>query len=341
MNTFFEQLKKEAEHIRLSESEKRAMRGRLERAFAESASAGLVPSPLSFFAMRLVPATLSVLLVFGGVAYAAEDALPGEALYAVKTEFNERVREGIARSPEAKARWYAEAAERRAVEAEALAVRGELSAQAAEGLAERLEVHITRAEEFTRMVREEDGERGEALEMRLAAALEAHAFVLDTVLEEEGEEGRESAHALSQGIAMRSTPALRPHPVAKAVPTLETVSFMTVSEDGGAVEASLSAPATEAVFQTPEARDRNGRIIEEASAAIVRVEKTFSAMRASLPADLTLEIEARARSLREALANADEDERGVLRRAIVLEALLKAHKRLERPIFPAPAILDQ
>src|SRR3989344_2570438 len=73
-------------------------------------------------------ALLLVLCVGGGVSFAAENTVPGDALYSVKTSVNENVRAAIAVSTEAEARWQAQAAQRRLAEAKELSARGELSA---------------------------------------------------------------------------------------------------------------------------------------------------------------------------------------------------------------------
>ncbi len=80
---------------------------------------------------------IALIISVGGASVAAETAVPGDALYAVKTEFTEPVRGQLARSTEAQARWQAELADRRLAEARMLATRGTLNAASASGLSER------------------------------------------------------------------------------------------------------------------------------------------------------------------------------------------------------------
>jgi hypothetical protein len=62
-----------------------------------------------------------------GTSYAAESSLPGEPLYAVKTQVNEKVRGALASSGTAKLDWSASLTDRRFQEAEALAAEGRLT----------------------------------------------------------------------------------------------------------------------------------------------------------------------------------------------------------------------
>ena len=90
-------------------------------------------------------ALIIALCLGGGVSFAAENAVPGDALYVVKTEVNENVRAALAVSTEAKARWQTKAAERRLQEAEKLSARGELSADVAAKLGAEFSEHAEAA----------------------------------------------------------------------------------------------------------------------------------------------------------------------------------------------------
>ncbi len=70
------------------------------------------------------------LALSGGVAFEAEQALPGDALYGFKVGVNENVRSAFAVGTQAQADWDIEAANRRLDEAEKLAVAGRLDADA-------------------------------------------------------------------------------------------------------------------------------------------------------------------------------------------------------------------
>ena len=65
-----------------------------------------------------MPIILILALMFGGggISYAAEGAVPGDALYPIKVSVNEEVRDLVAFSPEAKADWETRRLERRLAE---------------------------------------------------------------------------------------------------------------------------------------------------------------------------------------------------------------------------------
>ncbi len=76
--------------------------------------------------------TALVLTLFMGVgtSYAAEGALPGDSLYPVKIQVNEKIQGALALSDEAKADFYASRAERRLEEVELLTAQGRLTEDA-------------------------------------------------------------------------------------------------------------------------------------------------------------------------------------------------------------------
>lgn len=90
------------------------------------------PFLFSFFSLsKSFRATLVALLIIvvtgGGVASAAEGAIPGDVLYPVKIEVNEKIRTAFAKTPVAKYRLAVELVERRLEEAERLEDRGQLN----------------------------------------------------------------------------------------------------------------------------------------------------------------------------------------------------------------------
>lgn len=87
-----------------------------------------------FSTRMMVPAFALVLVIGVGTSYAAEGALPGDALYPVKVLFNEPLGEVFQRSDSAKAEWESRLVSRRLEEAEALLAKGELTPIAQEEL---------------------------------------------------------------------------------------------------------------------------------------------------------------------------------------------------------------
>lgn len=82
----------------------------------------------------------------GGVSYAAQNSLPGDALYGVKIQVNEKVRTAFAFSDEAKAKVETSLATERLEEAEELAVEGRLDSETSARIAENFAAHAERVQ---------------------------------------------------------------------------------------------------------------------------------------------------------------------------------------------------
>lgn len=93
----------------------------------------------------MVPIIIAIILATtGGVSLAAQNSLPGEALYGVKVRINEKVRAALALNEEDKAEVEADAAEERLEEAEELAAAGKFDADVAERLEANFKLHADR-----------------------------------------------------------------------------------------------------------------------------------------------------------------------------------------------------
>lgn len=207
--TFFEQLKKDAREVRLSKEEREAMRSAIERAFPPLVKSPIrvTPSPFLFVHSKLVlPLTfvLIVVLVGGGSAYAAEGAVPGDALYSIKVNVNEKVAEALAVSIEARAAAHAKFAERRMREAEVLAERGALTASTKEEIEVRLDHHAAEVDTIVAEVGKENPGAAEELSSRLGSLLEAHSALIERLAEEVGEgESREESKRFAAALKER------------------------------------------------------------------------------------------------------------------------------------------
>jgi len=204
VNSFFEQLKKETQHIRLSMREREGIRCALEEAMHRPAQAGahpltrspirIIPSPFLFIAPRLMSSLAFVLILAvagSGTAYAAEAAVPGDVLYPVKVRVNEPLRAALALSSEAKATWHAEAAERRMKEAEVLAARGTLTTDVKVELEENFDTHATEVEAIVEAFGDEDPVVAADISTRLGSSIAAHSAVIARLGERgEDEESR-------------------------------------------------------------------------------------------------------------------------------------------------------
>ncbi|MDB5188104.1 MAG: hypothetical protein JWO50_624 [Candidatus Kaiserbacteria bacterium] len=130
MNNFEEKLKTQTNIHTLSTEEKATMRAMV---FKYATPAGrLVKSPLQWWAMPqfAIPAALVLLLtvVGSGTTYAAEMALPGDALYKVKINVVENIKVALAVGPKAKEQVHTQLAAERLDEARVLASEGRLDA---------------------------------------------------------------------------------------------------------------------------------------------------------------------------------------------------------------------
>jgi hypothetical protein len=169
--------------VRLPEEVRTRMRAELS-AYADLHEYTPVPvvSPFHTLRMRLYTGLTAVLLftvTLGGTAFAAEDALPGSPLYAVKLRVTEPIQTALVPSIEGKAAWHAILAERRLEEAALLAAREELSPEVTEDLAENLEAHVDASVAASTVV-ESQGDVVTALALRsdLEARLTAHTQIL-------------------------------------------------------------------------------------------------------------------------------------------------------------------
>lgn len=79
----------------------------------------------------------------GGATLAAENALPGDALWSYKVNVNENIRSSFAGSTEAKAEAHINAIEQRMQETEKLATEGQLTAETQASIETNLDLHTT------------------------------------------------------------------------------------------------------------------------------------------------------------------------------------------------------
>jgi hypothetical protein len=153
----------------------------------ESRSIGQVPQRTSFISRlvtirsrHMTAALVAVALIAGGgTTYAAQGAVPGDILYPVKVEINENVRSAIAVSNESEAELQAVLVRERLEEAETLAARGELDAEASANLRTRLAEHYTEASDRGEAAQAEgDFETSAAVRASLEGTLKTYDGIL-------------------------------------------------------------------------------------------------------------------------------------------------------------------
>ena len=144
-------------------------------------------TPRSTKTQKFAVSTFIVLLVvvvmlFGGAsatAYASQSALPGDALYPIKTSL-EQTQAALARDAYSQAQIYMQFAQRRLDEINELVQEGRYSD--VEIASSEFEYHIQQAIDALQTVMEGDAERGAVLSQEISQALLDYALTLKTVL---------------------------------------------------------------------------------------------------------------------------------------------------------------
>ncbi|MEY4744152.1 MAG: hypothetical protein RL272_97 [Candidatus Parcubacteria bacterium] len=188
----------DARGVALTAAEKATGRAILEQYMlltpvrAERAEAGAKPA-FRFAAFGLAgrvatvfSLVLGLMLSSAGVSYAAEGSLPGDALYPVKVAVNEELRAALAPTPEAKAAWEAERAERRLAEAEKLAKKGTLKTETRVSLEADFKRHSEKAqEEIAAFDATTDANAAANVSAHLEGSLRAHKKIIAALTEDE------------------------------------------------------------------------------------------------------------------------------------------------------------
>ncbi len=183
------------QHDKLTDSERARIRGFLHAFMADHpARAPFVLRTLdslemalfqfTFMPLRLAGAGLVVVLCASvGTSYAAEGALPGQALYGVKINVNEKIAGAMAVSPVAKAEFNADLTVRRLEEAEILAAANQLSPEISSDIQTRIETSAANFSESVAAIElTNNGELAAAeVQSDLEATLSAHANVLSAL----------------------------------------------------------------------------------------------------------------------------------------------------------------
>jgi hypothetical protein len=107
-----------------------------------------VPMSTSLFSLKRMYMPFVILLavmVGGGTSFAAQDAVPGDFLYAIKTEVNEPVRSALAVGANAEADLQADIIAERIEEAEVLKAEGRFDGEVAAQLAANIQTHVAKA----------------------------------------------------------------------------------------------------------------------------------------------------------------------------------------------------
>ncbi len=183
-------LKHSLSKLRLSDAERSTMREVLITRMRSTQATPSIPSPYGGFFMTLTfqrtAAFIAVFAVFvsgaGGVSLAAEESVPGDAIYALKVNVNEPLYTLTAVTPSAKAAVATSRTERRLKEAEVLAARGSLDESAVAELSERFHASAEEAASHIDELSEKAPEKGIDASVELESVLSAHGRIIDDII---------------------------------------------------------------------------------------------------------------------------------------------------------------
>lgn len=165
MKEDFKNFIKRSRDIKLSETEKGFLRSKISEFISFSPIRGKAPilrekTYISIFEvqhfMKAASLVLIIAVVVGGtgVSYAASNALPGEALYAVKVNINEGLEESLARTPQAKLALQSEHIQKRLDEVQTLRKENRLSPATQKIVIAKLDEHTESASKSIDELRE-------------------------------------------------------------------------------------------------------------------------------------------------------------------------------------------
>lgn len=194
----------------------------------ESFLDGLERTPL-LSARAMVPALALVLVVGIGTSFAAEGALPGDALYPIKVLFNEPFGAALQRSDSAKAKWESTLVSRRLEEAEALAAKGQLTPSVQEALQSSIALSATEFNASVAKLAEVDDVAVVRAQSQFEASLAGHEEVLTKLSRVRDEDARSIAPILASISAQKLTLAVNRATVEAKVATRDGASVRTIA----------------------------------------------------------------------------------------------------------------
>ncbi len=192
MKSFDTDLKKYAEKINLKVSERHELRERVlsymeyhplpKQNAGTKELARAIPSELfTVFHFKAFHARIAggVFILFLIVApFIAERSVPGDALYLVKTGFNETLQGQLVDSPYEKIEFETKLMERRISEARVLASEGKLTEEVKTHIAETVKEHTTAVQEGLAVLRTQDADGAAIAEIAFNSSLEVQSAVL-------------------------------------------------------------------------------------------------------------------------------------------------------------------
>jgi len=144
-----------------------------------------IANPIKILALALILA----LTTGSGFAYAAENALPGNILYSIKTNINEEVRGLFLGSSEKKMVWEIEKTERRMEEAAELVITNKMTTKTSEEIKTRIDQHTKKISKEIKEIKNENPETALEISSQLESSINAHNTMLLAVKEKSDANG--------------------------------------------------------------------------------------------------------------------------------------------------------
>lgn len=207
MNRFTDHVHTAAHEHGLTDAEKARMQNTIHaymalkprRTHQMHQSSARAITPFSWVFAHRALAFAAVLAILGssaGVSYAAESALPGDALYSIKTNVNEPLRGALATTPQAKAQWAIQVAGERAKEAATLAAEKRLDAATQAELETSLVAHAQIATDALDVQATSAPAASAEVATRFEARLSEYERLIASIGSEDGDEAPAFAVAL-------------------------------------------------------------------------------------------------------------------------------------------------
>jgi Domain of unknown function (DUF5667) len=186
--------------------------------FGQQTKRGVVAFGAQLARFRIAVGAVA-LLFFITIPVVAEQALPGDTLYAVKVRFNEGVRSQLLFSPYEKMKWETKRVERRIAEARLLVKEGKLTEEKENTLEETVRSHTTAVQAQLAELRKSDDITGVAVaEVTLESALDVQSAVLNTEIRQEASYKKRARALCCQRIL-----GTIPHRIRRSPPGLQKI----------------------------------------------------------------------------------------------------------------------
>ncbi|MFA6520300.1 MAG: DUF5667 domain-containing protein [Candidatus Paceibacterota bacterium] len=205
---------KKLKDIKLSDLEKKELFKRISNTILKKDSdtklSYSIPSPFFSFSIRssflkVGFSAIFLLSITSATAFASLDALPGDVLYGVKTNFVEKIPNFIYFTPESRAEYSFKKIENRVDEFERLSAKGKLTKEKTERIEKDLNKNFNDFDENIRQIREraKDNNNINRLEGELEVSLEQHSEKIKKIREKEREENKQALESVIERVRNR------------------------------------------------------------------------------------------------------------------------------------------